>query len=85
MKYNSEIFAKILKEDFFCNMHFFKSSANRLCEETDLFEAGMESFDIIQLITFIEKKFFAVIPEREITYENFKSIEAISNLIMLHR
>jgi acyl carrier protein len=43
----------------------------------------LDSFDIISLVTILEKKFNVKIPGLEITPENFHSLEAILNLLLI--
>ncbi|MFO7560786.1 MAG: phosphopantetheine-binding protein [Desulfobacterales bacterium] len=49
--------------------------------DTDLFESGFDSFSLIKLIVFIEKKFRIHIPEEKITEETFRNINSLSELI----
>jgi acyl carrier protein len=47
----------------------------------DLFEAGLDSMAIMQLLIAIETRLGKTIPVREITRENFKSARAILSLL----
>jgi|ETN02SMinimDraft_2_1059926.scaffolds.fasta_scaffold38901_1 acyl carrier protein len=51
-------------------------------EKTMLLDKGLiDSFGIIELIGFIEKKYKLILQEKDIRLKNFSSIEAIENLI----
>ena len=51
-------------------------------EKTMLLDKGLiDSFGIIELIGFIEKKYKLILQEKDIHLKNFSSIEAIENLI----
>lgn len=45
---------------------------------TPFSEIGVESYDIIQLVLFIERKFGIEIPESELIPENLESIDALA-------
>ena len=49
--------------------------------DTDLFEAGLDSMAIMQLLIGIETRLGKTIPVREVTRENFKSPHAILSLL----
>lgn len=48
---------------------------------TDLFEAGMDSMAIMQLLILIEDKFRIQIPAHEVNTTNFKSVRALAQLL----
>lgn len=50
--------------------------------ETDLFEAGLDSMGMMQLIILLEENFGVPIPASEVTRANFSSIRALSQLMM---
>tara|TARA_B100000315_G_C14324868_1_gene472505 strand:+ start:258 stop:503 length:246 start_codon:yes stop_codon:yes gene_type:complete len=51
-------------------------------EKTMLLDKGLiDSFGIIELIGFIEKKYNLILKEKDIINKNFSSIEAIESLI----
>jgi acyl carrier protein len=64
----------------FLKYEIFDSSVP-LATDTDLFESGFDSFSLIKLIVFIEKKFSIPIPEEKITEETFRNINSLSELI----
>ncbi len=49
--------------------------------DTDLFESGFDSFSLVRLIVFMEKRFRIHIPEENITEEVFRNINSLSKLI----
>lgn len=48
----------------------------------DLFEAGLDSMAIMQLLLMIEETFGVVIPMGEVTRENFHTTAAIARLVI---
>jgi acyl carrier protein len=51
--------------------------------ESDLFEAGLDSMGIMQLILSIEERFGIVIDPAELSRENFATTTRIASLIRL--
>ena len=49
--------------------------------EDDLFEAGLDSMAIMQLLLLIEESFGVEIPMGEVTRDNFHSAAAIARLV----
>ncbi len=49
--------------------------------DTDLFEAGLDSMAIMQLLIAIETRLGKAIPVREVTRENFQCPRAILSLL----
>jgi len=66
-------------------LHFLKTSI--LAEKVDLSETdelrsiGVDSFSIVEIILFIERKFGLILPDNQLLPENFKSIESIASLV----
>ncbi len=51
-------------------------------DDTDIFAGGfVSSLFAMQLITFLEKKFSIVIENEDLTLDNFKTINALDNLV----
>jgi acyl carrier protein len=50
-------------------------------EEDDLFEAGLDSMAIMQLLLLIEENFGVEIPMGEVTRDNFHTTTAIARLV----
>ena len=53
--------------------------------EDDLFEAGLDSMAIMQLLLLIEENFGVDIPASELSRENFSTAKAIAQLIRSRR
>ena len=64
----------------FLKNEIFDSSVT-LETDTDLFESGFDSFSLIKLIVYIEKKFRIHIPDEKITEETFRNINSLSELV----
>ena len=64
-------------------MNFFEEHSHyRPSEEEDLFESGvLDSFGIVEFLTFIQDEFEKEIPIEDITEENFSRIKDICRLI----
>ena len=60
--------------------HLFESQSG-MDAETDLFEAGMESMGIMQLIMQIEERFGIVVSDGEVTRQNFRSVAALAAMV----
>jgi len=52
-----------------------------LGKHTNLIESGMDSFSLLSLLMFIEKKFNVRIPSEEITETRMKSVQNLTDLI----
>jgi acyl carrier protein len=53
-----------------------------LDENEDLLGAGiLDSLGILQLVAFIDESFGIEVPDEDVVYENFHSIEAINNYL----
>ena len=52
-----------------------------LGEHDDLFSAGIESIQIIRLVSFLENKFCIEIPPSKMNYDNFHTISSIKKTI----
>lgn len=50
-------------------------------DDADLFEAGLDSLRVMQLLVFIEEKFGVHLPDHEVTPERIGSIESLSSWI----
>jgi acyl carrier protein len=53
----------------------------KISSDQELKEAGLDSFSIVEIILFIERKFGFVIPDEKLLPENFKTIQAIAFLV----
>ena len=73
----SEIIQNILG---FMKNEMFDSSID-LKPDTNLFESGFDSFSLMKLLVFIEKKYNIHVPEEAITESNMQNITNFSKLI----
>jgi acyl carrier protein len=48
---------------------------------TDLKQAGIDSFSTIEIILFIERKFGVAIPDDKLVPDNFKTLQALSSTV----
>ncbi len=54
----------------------------RLSEDEDLLSSGiLDSLGILQLVAYIEKSFGIRIPDEDVVFENFQSIQSITNYL----
>lgn len=53
--------------------------------DANLHEAGLDSMAIMQLLVLVEEEFGVIVPESELTRENFSSIRHLARLIAGHR
>jgi acyl carrier protein len=49
--------------------------------DTDLKAAGIDSFSIVEIILFIERKYGVSIPDDKLVPENFKTLGSLSNTV----
>lgn len=64
----------------FLQNEIFDSSI-RIEADTDLFETGFDSFSLVRLLVFIEKKYNLQIPEEKLTEDTLRDVNRISELI----
>ena len=50
-------------------------------ENSSLSSLGIDSFSIIEILLFIERRFNIVVPESELTPDNLKSVAALTRCI----
>ncbi|MBP6623709.1 MAG: acyl carrier protein [Chitinophagaceae bacterium] len=50
--------------------------------ESNLSQIGIDSFSIVEIILFVERKFGISIPEHQLLPEHFQSVEAITTLLL---
>jgi acyl carrier protein len=56
--------------------------ASEVAEDTPLLEQGLlDSLGLMKLIAFLERRYRLVVPEEEITPDNFRSLASIRKLI----
>lgn len=49
--------------------------------ETNLKQAGVDSFSTVEIILFIERRFGVVIPDEKLVPENFETLQALSETV----
>ena len=52
--------------------------------DSDLYENGLDSMAIMQLLVLVEEEYGVSIPERALTRKNFASVRQIANLLGEH-
>lgn len=56
-----------------------------LHDDEDLLSAGIiDSLGILRLVSFIEERFGVQVPDGDVIYENFHSIEAMADYLQKH-
>lgn len=56
-----------------------------LNEDEDLLSAGiLDSLSILQLVTFVEETFGIQVPDEDVVYDNFKSINSLVEYLQQH-
>ena len=50
-------------------------------EDSDLYESGLDSMAIMQLLILIEEEYGVALPESELTRQNFSTVRSIAGLI----
>ncbi len=54
-------------------------------DDADLFEAGLDSMAIMQLLLLLEERFGVAIPHGAVTRENFRTIRTVAELVAEQR
>ncbi len=71
-----------LTSDLTCLIQTHLLDSNRVLSlNEDLFDAGLESMGVMQLLLQLEEKFGVVVPDADVTRANFQSIQALGALI----
>ena len=53
----------------------------KLEEETNLQNAGVDSFSTVEIILFIERNYSIAIPDDQLVPENFKTLRSLARLV----
>jgi acyl carrier protein len=53
----------------------------RLEAETNLQDAGIDSFSIVEIILFIQRRFGIAIPDAQLLPENFKTLRSLARMV----
>ena len=66
-------------------IHFLESNILheniKIPSDKHLRELGIDSFSIVEIILFIERKYGSIIPDNQLLPENFKTVQAIAKLV----
>ena len=65
----------------FLTVNIFAENVNVDAQST-LSDLGIDSFSIVEIILFIERKYGAVVPDSSLIPENFKTIHAIAKMVV---
>ena len=57
------------------------AEAVQLDAETDLKQAGIDSFSTVEIILFIERKFGVSIPDEKLVPDNFKTLQSLAAIV----
>jgi acyl carrier protein len=58
-----------------------RSLARKVAPDDNLRDVGLTSLDMVNVVLSVESEFSVVIPEKEITPANFRTVAAIDSLI----
>lgn len=53
----------------------------KITAEKTLRDVGIDSFSIVEIILFIERKYGFIIPDKHLVPDNFKSVQSIAKLV----
>jgi acyl carrier protein len=53
----------------------------KIFADSNLREIGIDSFSIVEIILFIERKYGFVIPDDQLIPDNFKTIQSIAKIV----
>ncbi len=54
----------------------------RIEADTNLKEIGIDSFSIVEIILFIERRFGVAIPDEKLVPDNFKTLQALAATVL---
>ena len=61
---------------------FARNKGEAIKEDQDLLSSGLiDSLGILKLVSFIEERFAVQIPGEDVVYENFNSVDAMSQYL----
>jgi len=58
------------------------AEAVQIDPDTNLKQAGIDSFSTVEIILFIERRFSVSIPDEKLVPDNFKTIQALAATVM---
>ncbi len=57
------------------------SATARINADSNLQQAGIDSFSTVEIILFIERRFGVMIPDEKLVPENFRTLKALSLVV----
>lgn len=70
----------------YIKQNLLKGRATTLSKSDDLLDSGiLNSLGILQVVAFIDERFGFQVPDEDVVYENFNSVEAISTYLAQHQ
>jgi acyl carrier protein len=54
----------------------------QIAADTDLKQAGIDSFSTVEIILFIERRFGVAIPDEKLIPDNFKTLNALAAIVL---
>ena len=58
------------------------SAEVRINADSNLQQAGIDSFSTVEIILFIERRFGVMIPDEKLVPENFRTLKALSLVVL---
>lgn len=52
--------------------------------DSDLYDSGLDSMAIMQFLILIEEEYGVALPERDLTRQNFSTVQGVARLIRAH-
>lgn len=66
----------------YVKQNLMKGRSTNVTPQDDLLSAGIvDSLGVLQLVAFVEERFGFQVPDEDVVYENFSSVEALSNYL----
>ncbi len=70
----------------YIQQNLLKGRMTNLGKDDDLLDSGiLNSLGILQLVAFIDERFGFQVPDEDVVYENFNSVQAISGYLTQHQ
>lgn len=69
----------------FIRQEFMRGRRADLGEEDDLLSSGIiDSLGILRLVAFVEERFNVQMPDEDVVFENFQSVNALADYLERH-
>jgi acyl carrier protein len=70
----------------FIKQEFLRNPKANVTEDDDLFSKGIiDSLGVLQLVSFIDEQFNINIPDEDVLYENFSSVNVLVDYLNKHQ